>query len=168
MIAVGVFVATLAFGHAHRGGRALDLLGVVLAAIACFALLGWRRWRVAVFVLSAVALWGGARANGLQSEIQIEGEKRALAPALDQAAYRILQESLTNAARYGDRTAEVRIGYGDQMLELTVSNGITDPAANGVGGHGILGMRERAELLGGTLTASPSAGRFLVRATLPY
>lgn len=108
------------------------------------------------------------RANGLETEIQIEGDERPLAPGLDQAAYRILQESLTNAARYGDGRADVRIGYGNEKLELTVSNGIADRSANGVGGHGILGMRERAELLGGTLAAGPSADRFVVRATLPY
>jgi signal transduction histidine kinase len=108
------------------------------------------------------------RANGLETEIQIDGDKRPLAAGVDQAAYRILQESLTNAARYGEGRADVRIDYGNEQLELTVSNVISGPSANRVGGHGILGMRERAELLGGTLAAGPSAGRFLVRATLPY
>jgi signal transduction histidine kinase len=108
------------------------------------------------------------RANGLETEIQIEGDERPLAPGLDQAAYRILQESLTNAARYGDGRADVRIGYGTEQLELTVSNGIFGRPDERVGGHGILGMRERAELLGGTLTAGPSAGRFVIRVTLPY
>jgi signal transduction histidine kinase len=108
------------------------------------------------------------RANGLETKIQIDGETRPLAPGVDQAAYRILQESLTNAARYGDGSADVRIEYANEQLELTVSNGISGQSANGVGGHGILGMRERAELLGGTLATGSSAGRFVLRATLPY
>ncbi len=108
------------------------------------------------------------RAHGLQTAIQIEGDTRPLAPGLDQAAYRILQESLTNAARYGDGRADVRISYGDERLELTVSNGISDGSGNGVGGHGIIGMRERAELLGGALAAGASVDRFVVHATLPY
>jgi signal transduction histidine kinase len=108
------------------------------------------------------------RANGLEAEIQIGGDERPLAPGLDQAAYRILQESLTNAARYGDGSADVRIEYGNERLELTVSNPISDRSANGVGGHGILGMRERAELLGGSLAAGRIGERFVVRATLPY
>lgn len=108
------------------------------------------------------------RANGLQTKIEILGDKRPLAPGPDQAAYRILQESLTNAARYGDGTVEVRIDFGSEQLELTVSNGISGQSTNGVGGHGILGMHERAELLGGTLAAGRRADHFVVRATLPY
>jgi signal transduction histidine kinase len=107
-------------------------------------------------------------AGGLETEIEIEGQERQLAPALDQAGYRILQESLTNAARYGNGKADVRIGYGPERLELTVSNEISPQPAQGGGGHGILGMRERAELLGGTLVAGPHGEVFVVRATLPY
>src|SRR5205823_2408017 len=110
------------------------------------------------------------RAAGLESEVRIEGVRRPLAAALDQAAYRILQESLTNAARHGSGTAKVEITYGGRHLELTVSNAMParpdgDPLERG---HGILGMRERAALLGGTLDAGMLDGRFRVHARLPY
>jgi signal transduction histidine kinase len=110
------------------------------------------------------------RAAGHELQVAVAGRPRPLAPGLDQAAYRILQESLTNAARHGSGPAEVRITYGDDELELNISN----PAqfvniGERVGaGHGILGMRERAALLGGSLTAAAQAGSFDVRARLPY
>jgi signal transduction histidine kinase len=110
------------------------------------------------------------RASGNQVEIRLHGQVRPLAPGLNQAAYRILQESLTNAARHGSGPAEVDVTYGNDQLELTVSNPM--PAdANGhatQGGHGVLGMRERAALLGGTVEAYGGDGRFLVHARLPY
>ena len=88
---------------------------------------------------------------------------------MDQAAYRILQEALTNAARHGSGSAEVEVGFGPSALELTVTNPVAararrPPAA----GHGIVGMRERAALLGGTLEAGAEDGVFRVRARLPY
>jgi signal transduction histidine kinase len=106
------------------------------------------------------------RGAGLAVESRIVGELRSLPPALDQAAYRILQESLTNAARHGTGTAELVVAYDPDRLELTVRN----PLANGASGsgHGILGMRERAALLDGVLEAGPSGSVFQVRASLPY
>jgi signal transduction histidine kinase len=110
------------------------------------------------------------RAAGTPIEIRVKGRSRPLAPGLDQAAYRILQESLTNAARHGTGPAEVEVTYGPRWLELTISNPV--PAAVGgeatQSGHGILGMRERAALLGGSVEASSRNGRFEVRARLPY
>jgi signal transduction histidine kinase len=108
------------------------------------------------------------RESGLETDLRTVGTPRALAPSLDQAAYRILQETLTNAARYGDGKADVEIDYGPHQLALTVSNGVSNASEATGGGHGILGMRERAELLGGTLEADETGGRFVVRATLPY
>jgi signal transduction histidine kinase len=110
------------------------------------------------------------RAGGLTIEIHTAGRPRPLSRGLDQAAYRILQESLTNAARHGAGEAEVDIRYGAGELELTVANpagarGNSEPAT---GGHGILGMRERAALLGGTLEAGREASSFRVHASLPY
>ena len=110
------------------------------------------------------------RAAGDQVEIRVHGDGRPLAPGLNQAAYRILQESLTNAARHGSGPAEIDVTYGRDQLELTVANPV--PAqTNGEsprGGHGILGMRERVALLGGTLEAEARDGRFRVHARLPY
>ncbi|MGH2871618.1 MAG: sensor histidine kinase, partial [Solirubrobacteraceae bacterium] len=109
-------------------------------------------------------------AAGQPVQLHLTGDPRPLAPGLDQAAYRILQESLTNAARHGTGPAEIEINYASTGLEVQVSNP-APPATNGqapVGGHGILGMRERAALLGGSLNAVRHAGRFCVHAHLPY
>jgi signal transduction histidine kinase len=109
------------------------------------------------------------RASGLALTVSVDGSRRPLAPGIDQAAYRILQEALTNAARHGFGTAEVAIEFGPSVLEVSISNP-TAPgsmARNG-GGQGIVGMRERAHLLGGSLEAGASNGVFRVRARLPY
>jgi signal transduction histidine kinase len=103
---------------------------------------------------------------GLDVQVRVDGSRRPLAPAVDQAAYRILQESLTNALRHGSGKATVALTYGASALEI----GVTNPADDGVGlaGHGIVGMRERASLLGGLVEAAPQNGVFRVRARLPY
>jgi signal transduction histidine kinase len=115
-------------------------------------------------------LVGRHRAADLSVDLGIDGRARPLVPRLDQAAYRILQESLTNAARHGNGSATVRVRYTDSRLELTVRNPVPagDVAEPGGGGHGILGMRERASLLGGTLVAGRTGSRFTVEARLPY
>ena len=108
------------------------------------------------------------RSAGLAVTIDEHGSKRPLSPGLDQAAYRILQEALTNAARHGRGSAEVEIGFAGRALELTVTNPTLPGSTLGGAGHGIVGMRERATLLGGTLDAGASDGRFVVHASLPY
>jgi signal transduction histidine kinase len=109
------------------------------------------------------------RESGLEVVIRREGERRELGTAVDRAAYRIVQEALTNTARHGDGAAEVVLRYGEEELELAVTNPLRNggPPATG-GGHGLVGMRERAALLGGRLQAGPAGGRFHVRAVLPY
>jgi signal transduction histidine kinase len=92
-----------------------------------------------------------------------------LAPAIDRTAYRIAQEALTNAARHGTGSAQVTIERRNGELRLTVTNPVAGPtAARSTGGHGLPGMRERVELLGGTLHAGRDGDRFLIRAALPY
>jgi signal transduction histidine kinase len=108
------------------------------------------------------------RAAGQAIVIRVDGERRPLGPGIDQAAYRILQESLTNAARHGSGEAAVEIAYGEAALEVTVSNRLGANGARHEGGHGILGMRERAALLGGSLDAAHDGDTFRVKATLPY
>jgi signal transduction histidine kinase len=108
-------------------------------------------------------------AAGLDVRIASEGDARQLENAVDQAAYRILQEALTNAARHGTGAARVQIAFGEAALELTVSNAASverSPRPNG--GHGLVGMRERATLLGGSLAVERADGTFRVRARLPY
>ncbi|MGH2875103.1 MAG: sensor histidine kinase, partial [Solirubrobacteraceae bacterium] len=111
------------------------------------------------------------RAAGLEVHIEVHGPSWPLAPGLDQAAFRILQESLTNAARHGIGAAQVKLSYAPGALELTVSNPrapTRDGEEHALSGHGLQGMRERAALLGGSLAISHPSGRFTVRATLPY
>jgi signal transduction histidine kinase len=112
------------------------------------------------------------RAAGLDVDITVDGSRRQLSFAVDQAAYRILQEALTNAARHGDGRAAVVLSFGRAALEITVTNTLRAGRATEVGapggGHGVAGMRERAALLGGQLEAGPNNGAFRVRARLPY
>jgi signal transduction histidine kinase len=110
------------------------------------------------------------RGAGLDTSLTIEGEPMELAPGLDMSAYRIVQEALTNALRYAPgASVGVTVSYG-RTLELEVRD--SGARVNGTpptkgSGHGIVGMRERAELFGGTLEAGPApGGGWLVRARL--
>ena len=105
------------------------------------------------------------RSAGLDVNVETRGARQQLTRGTDQAAYRILQEALTNAARHGNGRADVEIAFGDNVLEITVTN--PAEAEVGVAGHGLVGMRERAALLGGTLETATSNGHFRLRARLP-
>ena len=109
-----------------------------------------------------------ARAAGVPLSVTVDGAPRTLAPAVDQSAYRIVQEAVTNVVKHADRAeTTITLGYGADALELTIADaGGGVPA--GTPGHGLVGMRERAELFGGTLSAGPRDGGFEVRAVLPY
>jgi signal transduction histidine kinase len=116
-----------------------------------------------------------ARDAGLDVMLEIDSDTAALPSAVDSAAYRILQESLTNVIRHvGPTRVTVGLDYGDDSLELQVTDegGSTDGAgarSTGAAGRGILGMRERCHLLGGDLDAGPIAGGgFAVTARLPF
>ena len=108
------------------------------------------------------------REAGLDVTVKLQGEPRTLPPGVDQAAYRILQESLTNAVRHGAGSAEIKITFAPQLLELAVANPTRPDWAPMDGGHGIVGMRERAALLGGSLSTDGGNGTFKLRAELPY
>jgi signal transduction histidine kinase len=108
-------------------------------------------------------------AAGLEVTFDIAGLRRSLGGAADQAAYRILQEALTNAARHGTGSARIEVGFGDSAVELTVTNPVlAEDAAPSSSGHGLIGMRERATMLGGSLDAERANGAFRVRARIPY
>jgi len=108
---------------------------------------------------------GGA---GLPVELRVVGKPVQLAPGLDISAYRIVQEALTNVlAHGGDARAKVVVAYGDRMLEIEIVDDGRGGTPNG-GGHGIVGMRERVALFGGSLEAGGrDGGGFAVRARLP-
>jgi signal transduction histidine kinase len=109
------------------------------------------------------------RASGLAVDVSTSGEPLALPPGVDLAAYRIVQEALTNALKHaGTAHATVAIGYEAGSIALTVVDNGAGANANGNGGHGLLGMRERVVLYGGTLETGPGAdGGFRVHAVLP-
>jgi signal transduction histidine kinase len=108
-------------------------------------------------------------AAGLDVSVASRGEPRPLESALDQAAYRILQEALTNAARHGSGAAWIELAFGETALELTIRNPATGGGATrSNGGHGVVGMRERATLLGGSLEVERAHSSFSVRVRLPY
>jgi signal transduction histidine kinase len=111
------------------------------------------------------------QAAGLEVTLDTAGVPRPLGAAADQAAYRILQEALTNAARHGTGSAHIQLGFGEAAVELVVTNPVPSPAHGALragGGHGLIGMRERATLLGGTLDAEHTNGAFHLRAQIPY
>jgi signal transduction histidine kinase len=109
------------------------------------------------------------RDAGLDVTATVAGERRPLPPGVDSAAYRILQEALTNAARHGAGSARVEVAFAPGALELTVANPVPPGRANGTigGGHGLIGMRERAAGLDGVLDADLRDGRFRLHARLP-
>jgi signal transduction histidine kinase len=108
-------------------------------------------------------------AAGLEVLVASDGKPRRLDRTVDQAAYRIVQEALTNAARHGSGSARIELDFTDVALELAISNAAAaDPGPRAEGGHGLIGMRERATLLGGSLEAGRDNGMFHVRARLPY
>jgi signal transduction histidine kinase len=113
----------------------------------------------------------GARQAGLDTTLTVAGEPVPLPAAVDLAAYRIVQESLTNAIRHaGPATAAVSLGYSRDELRVDVTDTGRGPAlaASSNGGHGLAGMRERATTVGGTLETGPGpAGGFRVAARLP-
>ena len=110
------------------------------------------------------------RETGLAVELEMNGERRALPPGVDLAAYRIVQEALTNVLKHaGPACAQIALRFGERELELHISDDGRG-ALNGQGGsgHGLVGMRERVSLYGGSLEAgSADEGGFTVRATLP-
>jgi signal transduction histidine kinase len=109
-----------------------------------------------------------AAAGGLRVEVTEDGEPAQLPLGVQLAAYRIVQEALTNVRRHAGATrARVRLDHGDGALRIEVTDDGHGPSGTR-SGHGLIGMRERAALYGGTLTTGPGPdGGFRVLAVLP-
>jgi signal transduction histidine kinase len=109
------------------------------------------------------------REAGLPVELRIEGDPVQLPGGVDLTAYRLVQEGLTNAVKHARaQRAEVVVRYGDEHVELTVSDDGLGGGDGGGSGHGLVGMRERVAVYGGELEAGPRpGGGYRLRATLP-
>ena len=117
-------------------------------------------------------LVSSVRAAGTDVTVEVTGEAPALPAAVELSAYRLVQEALTNAVRHAaPARVVVRIGYTEHELGVEVADdgaGAGAPPSPAGGGHGLLAMRERVALVGGTLEAGPGDGRgWRVRARLP-
>ena len=109
------------------------------------------------------------REAGLPVELHVEGEAKPLPPGVDLSAYRIVQEALTNALKHaGPASAQVVVRYRPQEVELEITDDGRGSVDGRVDGHGLVGMRERAALVGGIVESGTNGGRgYTVRARLP-
>lgn len=169
----------------HRMGRNPALAEEALAAVKQSSKEGLRELRATLGVLRQAdeeaptspspglsrldELVSSATRAGLDVRVERGGVRAPLPTAVDLAAYRIVQESLTNAVRHsGARHVVVALRHGERELTLTVTDDGRGPVRAGHG-NGITGMTERARALGGTLRAGAgAAGEFTVRARLPF
>ncbi|MDL5205207.1 sensor histidine kinase [Streptomyces sp. ALI-76-A] len=112
------------------------------------------------------------RTGGTRVALTVEGVERPLAPGVELCAYRVVQEALTNVLKHApDARVEVRLRYEPHQVTVSVSDdgeGVIPDRVRTGGGHGLLGMRERAKLYGGQIDIGPQdRGGFAVRLTLP-
>ena len=115
-----------------------------------------------------------SRDTGMAVSVAVDGTRRQLPATVERTAYRLVQEALTNVHRHAANAAtEVGVRYGREELEVAVrnarpANGPHPGLALASGGHGLMGLRERVTLLGGTFQAGPRLdGGFEVRASIP-
>lgn len=114
------------------------------------------------------ALFAQVRQAGIEPRITVDPMPPGEPPAAIQiAVYRILQEALTNAIRHGDGAVDVHLAWLQDRVDIDVRNTVARDAAAAPGGHGVIGMRERAQLVGGSLQAERRGAQFVVHATLP-
>src|SRR5215218_1758305 len=106
---------------------------------------------------------------GLPVQLHVDGEPYALPRAIDLSAYRIVQEGLTNALKHAHAShADVTVRYRPDELELEVADDGKGPATANGHGHGLVGIRERAKIYGGEMSAGAApAGGFILSARLP-
>ncbi len=110
------------------------------------------------------------RSSGLAVELAVSGDPLPVPPGLDLSAYRIVQEALTNVLKHAgpEARARVELVYGPEDLEVAVTNSVTGATPGPGTGHGLVGIRERVSVAGGSVEAGPSEGGYAVRARLPY
>jgi len=113
-------------------------------------------------------LFAQVRQAGIEPRITVDPMPPGEPPgSIQLAVYRILQEALTNAIRHGDGTVDVHLAWLPDRVEVHVRNPVSVHDTASQGGHGLIGMRERAQLVGGSLVAGREGEQFVVHATLP-
>jgi signal transduction histidine kinase len=114
-------------------------------------------------------LIGRVSAAGLPVQLHVSGTPRPLPPGADLAAYRVIQEALTNVLRHaGQAATSVSVEWGDTLVIAVSDNGNGSGTGGGAPGRGLLGLRERLSLYGGQLDAGPQpGGGWQVRAVMP-
>jgi len=115
-------------------------------------------------------VYAQVRAAGVPLRVDVDPAPPGEPPAAVQlAVYRIMQEALTNALRHGapGGAVDVRLSWLPDRVELSVRNAAAAATADGRPGHGVIGMRERAQLAGGRLDAGAEGGDFVVRSVIP-
>ncbi|GAA4985546.1 sensor histidine kinase [Kitasatospora paranensis] len=117
------------------------------------------------------ALLGGVRQSGMPVELTVSGEARPVPPGVELAAYRVVQEALTNTVKHASGArADVILAYAADhvCVEVTDSGGRPSDSASTGGGHGLIGLRERLAVHGGTLESGPRLrGGYRVKALIP-
>lgn len=114
------------------------------------------------------ALFAQVRQAGIEPRVTVDPMPPGEPPAAIQlAVYRILQEALTNAIRHGDGAVDVHLAWLRDRVDVDVRNTVARDVSVTPGGHGVIGMRERAQLVGGSLQAERRGAQFVVHATLP-
>lgn len=109
-----------------------------------------------------------ARGAGLAVDLHVEGEPAPLPPAFDLAAYRVVQEGLTNVRKHsGADRADVVVRYRRDLVEVEVLDAGDGSGAGGGSGHGLAGIRERIAMLGGEFVAGPRERGFALKISLP-
>jgi signal transduction histidine kinase len=118
---------------------------------------------------SIASLANQHREAGLDVTLRTTGDPRTLPANVEHAAFRIVQEGLTNASRHGRGSAELDLAFEDDALAITIRNPIGKPTGRpGQARHGLLGAGERARLTGGSLASTTKDGVFVLAAQLPY
>lgn len=115
------------------------------------------------------ALFAQVRQAGIEPRVTVDPMPPGEPPgAIQLAVYRILQEALTNAIRHGDGAVDVHLAWLPDRVDIEVRNAVpADGTSSAPGGHGLIGMRERAQLVGGSLQAERRGAEFVVQSSLP-
>ena len=114
------------------------------------------------------ALFAQVRQAGVEPLVTVDPMPPGEPPgSIQLAVYRILQEALTNAIRHGDGSVHVHLAWLPERVDIEVRNTVAGGASTAPGGHGLIGMRERAQLVGGSLQAERRGAQFVVRGSLP-